>query len=279
LNTNVYMPNPTWANHIPIFKDAGFNVQTYRYYDGKGGLNFNDMKTDVGNAPQNSIFLFHVCAHNPTGIDPNAQQWKELSKICRDKQHIVFFDAAYQGFATGNVDDDAFPVRHFIKEGHKPIVCQSFAKNFGLYGERVGAVHFVGNSSTQKNEIDSQLKIIIRPMYSNPPVYGAKIVGTILNDKELTALWYKEVKLMAERIITCRTNLVKELKKVGSTKNWKHISDQIGMFCYSGLSPEQVERLKNEFHIYMTKDGRISMAGVNSKNITYLAQSIKAVSE
>jgi len=153
-----------------------------------------------------------------------------------------------------------------------------FAKNFGLYGERVGGVHIVANSIKQKQELDSQLKIIIRPMYSNPPIYGARIVGIVLNDKELTDIWYKEVKLMADRIISCRKDLVNELKKIGSNRNWNHIIEQIGMFCFSGLAPDQVDRLKNEFHIYLTKDGRISMAGVNSKNITYLAESIKNVS-
>jgi len=159
------------------------------------------------------------------------------------------------------------------------LVCQSFAKNFGLYGERVGALHIVGNSTKQKNELDSQLKIVIRPMYSNPPIYGARIVSTVLNDKELSALWYKEVKGMADRIIACRNDLVKELKKVGSKRNWDHIVKQIGMFCYSGLNEQQVARLKEEFHIYLTKDGRISMAGVNSGNIQYLAKSIMAVSQ
>jgi len=275
---DVYMPNPTWANHIPIFKDAGFNPTQYRYYDGKGGLNFEDMKTDIHNVPERSIILLHVCAHNPTGVDPTRHQWTELSKICKEKKHIVFFDAAYQGFATGDVEGDAWPIRKFMEDGHKPIVCQSFAKNFGLYGERAGAVHFVTNSSDEKARVDSQLKIVIRPMYSNPPVYGAKIVGIVLNDKDLSKLWYQEVKNMADRIITCRDHLVKELKNVGSKRNWEHIKKQIGMFCYSGLGTDQVERLQKEFHIYLTKDGRISMAGVNSKNINYLATSIKNVS-
>jgi len=147
---DVYMPSPTWGNHIPIFKDAGFGVKEYRYYNGAGGLDFENMKSDILNAPDNSIILLHVCAHNPTGIDPTNAQWKELSTLSKKKQHIVFFDAAYQGFATGSVPNDAYAVRHFIRDGHLPIVCQSFAKNFGLYGERVGAVHIVGDSSKQK---------------------------------------------------------------------------------------------------------------------------------
>jgi len=204
---------------------------------------------------------------------------EEISKICLQKQHFIFFDAAYQGFATGNVPNDAFAVRQFIKEGHYPLVCQSFAKNFGLYGERVGALHFVTSSSEQKKILDSQIKITIRPMYSNPPIFGARVVSTILNDKELSALWYKEVKIMADRIISCRKSLVNELKKVGSKRNWDHIVNQIGMFCYTGLNQDQVSKLIKDYHIYLTEDGRISMAGVNSKNVSYIAESIKKVSE
>jgi len=276
---NVYLPDPTWKNHIPIFKDSGFEVSYYKYYDGKGGLDFSGLKSDLQKAPNQSIFLFHVCAHNPTGIDPTNEQWKEISKICLQKQHFIFFDAAYQGFATGNVPNDAFAVRQFIKEGHYPLVCQSFAKNFGLYGERVGALHFVTSSSEQKKILDSQIKITIRPMYSNPPIFGARVVSTILNDKELSALWYKEVKIMADRIISCRKSLVNELKKVGSKRNWDHIVNQIGMFCYTGLNQDQVSKLIKDYHIYLTEDGRISMAGVNSKNVSYIAESIKKVSE
>jgi len=276
---NVYMPDPTWKNHIPIFKDAGFEVSFYKYYDGVGGLDFSGLKSDILKAPDHSIFLFHVCAHNPTGIDPTIEQWKELSKICLQKQHFIFFDAAYQGFATGNVPHDAFALRHFIKDGHFPVVCQSFAKNFGLYGERIGALHFVASSSQQKKILDSQIKITIRPMYSNPPIYGARLVSTILNDKELSTLWYKEVKIMADRIISCRKSLVNELKKVGSKRNWDHIVSQIGMFCYTGLKPDQVAKLIKDYHIYLTEDGRISMAGVNSKNVGYIAECIKKVSE
>jgi len=170
-------------------------------------------------------------------------------------------------------------VRHFLKEGHIPLVCQSFAKNFGLYGERVGALHIAAASSEQKKILDSQIKITIRPMYSNPPIYGSRVISMILNDKELSDIWYKEVKIMADRIISCRKALVSELKKIGSKRNWDHIVSQIGMFCYTGLNPAQVEKLIKEHHIYLTEDGRISMAGVNSKNVGYISECIKKVSE
>jgi len=274
----VYIPDPTWANHIPIMKDCGLQLKTYRYYNAENcGLNFKGMTEDINNAPDGSVILLHACAHNPTGVDPEPEQWKELSALLKRKGHFPFFDSAYQGFASGNTEKDAFPIRQFVSDGHLPAVCQSFAKNFGLYGERVGALNIVAATTTEAEAIESQLKILIRPMYSNPPIQGARIVATVLSDNELSQIWLKEVKLMADRIISMRTRLVKELKDNGSTKDWSHITRQIGMFCYSGLTPEQVDRLASEFHIYMTRNGRISMAGVSSKNVSYLAKAIHAV--
>jgi len=276
----VYLPDPTWGNHIPIYKDAGFGVKTYRYYDPKTcGLDFTGFKTDLQNLPKNSLVLLHACAHNPTGVDPTSQQWKELSQVCKDRDHFVFFDLAYQGFASGDPERDVQAVRQFIKDGHNVGIAQSFAKNFGLYGERVGALSFLTQNAKEAEAVESQLKILVRPMYSNPPITGARIVSTILSDAALTAQWRTEVKLMADRIIGMRQKLVDNLKAAGSKKDWAHITKQIGMFCYSGLSPEQVDRLANESHIYLTRNGRISMAGVTSGNVQYLAQSIHEVSK
>jgi len=275
----IYFPNPTWGNHIPIFEDSGIKTKAYKYYDGKGGLDFVGMKNDIESAPDGSMFCFHACAHNPTGVDPTQEQWVELSKLVKKKGHFILFDAAYQGFASGDPARDAFAVRQFVKDGHQVAVCQSFAKNFGLYGERVGAFHVVTESEQKKDEVLSQLLILVRPMYSNPPIYGSRVITTILEDPKLKELWHKEVKVMADRIINMRSLLVKNLKEVGSKKDWSHIVNQIGMFCYSGLSPEQCDRLKDEYHIYMTRNGRISMAGVTSSTVRYLAESIHAVSK
>jgi len=276
----VYLPNPTWANHTPIFVDSGLQIASYRYYEPSTcGLNFKGMTEDISNAPTGSIILLHACAHNPTGVDPSKEQWEELSTVIKKKGHFVLFDSAYQGFASGDPERDAFPIRHFVKDGHLVAVCQSFAKNFGLYGERVGAFNIIGANQNETQAIESQLKILIRPMYSNPPVHGARIVSTILSDPDLSSLWRKEVATMAERIISMRTKLVEELKESGSTRDWSHITNQIGMFCYSGLTPEQVDKLAAEHHIYMTRNGRISMAGVSSKNVGYLAKAIHEVSK
>jgi len=192
---------------------------------------------------------------------------------------MILFDSAYQGFASGDPAADAFPVRHFLEQGHLPVVCQSFAKNFGLYGERIGAIHVTGESQEEKERLLSQLLIIVRPMYSNPPISGARLVAEVLNDPALAKEWHGEVKLMADRIISMRDGLVKHLKQAGSTRNWSHITSQIGMFCFSGLTEPQVELLKTKWHVYMTKDGRISMAGVFSDKLKYLADAIHDVTK
>lgn len=276
----IFVPNPTWTNHLTLYDDAGYKVNTYKYYNQENcGLNFKGMLEDIENAPTNSLFLFHVCAHNPTGVDPDLDQWKQLSERCKKKGHFVFFDLAYQGFASGDPERDAKPIHIFINDGHNVAIAQSFAKNFGLYGERVGALTFITKDAKEAEAVESQMKILIRPMYSNPPVYGARVVSTILSDPELSALWRKEVKLMADRIISMRTSLFDLLVKLGSKKDWSHIKRQIGMFCYSGISPEQVDRLASEFHVYLTRNGRISIAGITSKNVEHLAKSIHQVTK
>ncbi|XP_023011829.1 glutamate oxaloacetate transaminase 2 [Leptinotarsa decemlineata] len=274
-NKVVYLPSPSWGNHLPIFKHSGLDVKTYRYYDPKTcGLDFQGALDDISKIPEKSVILLHACAHNPTGVDPSKEQWLELSNVIKRKNLFVFFDMAYQGFATGSVDNDAFAVRHFVKEGHRIALAQSFAKNMGLYGERAGAFSIVGDSKEEADRVMSQIKILIRPMYSNPPVNGARIVAEILNDPALRKEWLPEVKGMADRIISVRNKLRENLKKEGSTRNWEHITNQIGMFCFTGMNAEQVEKLIKEHSVYLTKDGRISMAGVTSKNVEYLAHAM-----
>lgn len=192
---------------------------------------------------------------------------------------LVYFDMAYQGFASGDINRDAWAVRYFIDQGINIVLSQSFAKNMGLYGERAGAFTVICSDADEAKRVESQLKILIRPMYSNPPVNGARIASMILNTPDLRKEWLTEVKGMADRIISMRTQLVSNLKKEGSSHNWQHITDQIGMFCFTGLKPEQVERLIKEFSVYMTKDGRISVAGVTSGNVGYLAHAIHQVTK
>ncbi|KAG7529181.1 hypothetical protein FFLO_05768 [Filobasidium floriforme] len=275
----IYLPSPSWGNHTPIAKDSGLEVKQYTYFDKETvGLNFEGMKKDIQNAPNNSIILLHACAHNPTGIDPTHEQWKELSNIFKEKGHFPFFDMAYQGFASGDIDYDAFALRHFVSEGHQPILTQSFAKNMGLYGERAGAFSIVCNSAEEKAKVDSQIKILIRPLYSNPPVHGARLVSAILGDEQLRAQWLTEVKGMADRIIDMRHGLQSMLEDMNTPGSWKHISNQIGMFSFTGLKAEAVDALAANASIYMTRDGRISMAGLNKNNLEYFAENVsKAV--
>jgi len=277
-SSSIYLPNPTWGNHIPIMKNAGLDVQRYRYYDpATCGLDFSGLMEDVNNAPEGSIFLLHACAHNPTGVDPNQEQWSEMSELMKKKDMKVFFDCAYQGFASGNAEKDAWAIRKFVDDGHLIGLGQSYAKNFGLYGERVGCLSLVGQDEEEAQRLMSQLKIVIRPMYSNPPIYGARIVEKVLSSPELHAQWTDECKGMADRIITMRTLLRSTLEGLGNPRPWNHITDQIGMFCYSGLDKDAVEKMKKEHSIYLTGDGRISMAGVTSQNVEYIANAIHKV--
>jgi aspartate aminotransferase len=276
----IHVPDPTWANHIPIIEDGGCVVKKYKYYDPKTiGLNFSGMLDDVNAAQDGSIFMLHACAHNPTGVDPTVEQWKEISALFKKKNHLAFFDCAYQGFASGNPETDAASLRSFVADGHKIVLAQSFAKNFGLYGERVGCFSVVTADAEETKRVDSQLKILIRPMYSNPPISGARIVSEILNDDALHKQWAGECKGMADRIIRMRSLLVQKLASAGSTKSWEHVTSQIGMFCYSGLTGEQCDQLRTDFHIYLTRNGRISMAGITEKNVDHLAASIHAVTK
>jgi aspartate aminotransferase len=274
----IYIPVPSWGNHTPIFKDAGLEVRGYRYFDKKTvGLDFKGLKEDLEKAPEGAIVLLHACAHNPTGVDPTKSQWLEISDIIGNNQLFPFFDMAYQGFASGSTSRDAFALRHFVSEGHQVALAQSFAKNMGLYGERVGAFSLTTQDAEETKRVESQLKIVIRPMYSNPPLHGAGIANAILGNEGLYREWEGEVKGMAERIISMRERLYElltnELKTPG---DWGHIKSQIGMFSFTGLKPEQCKALAEKAHVYLTMDGRISMAGLNGSNIEYFAGSVDA---
>jgi len=274
----LYVPTPTWGNHKAIFQNAGFKqVNQYRYYDKQNSkLDFEHLIEDFHSMPAGSIVLLHACAHNPTGMDPTMEQWKEVSTLMKERQLIPFFDCAYQGFASGNADVDAGAIRMFVEDGHLLALVQSFSKNFGLYGQRVGALSIVCDSEHEADCVTSQLKRIIRPMYSNPPKYGANIVKTILKDEDLTKDFHSQCSDMAIRIQTMRHQLRSALEE-GNSNNWQHITQQIGMFAYSGLSEEQVTKLRIDHSIYCTLDGRISMAGVTSNNVEYLSHAIHQV--
>jgi len=281
-NKVVYMSNPTWANHNQIFGNVGLPTAQYPYFDKQTkGLDFAGMTAALDAAPDRSIVLLHACAHNPTGVDPTPEQWREVATVMRRKQHFPFFDCAYQGFASGDLDRDAEAVRYFVEQGFELLVAQSFAKNFGLYGERAGCYHFVTSPAPGAREtvgrVASQLAVLQRSEISNPPIYGARVAATVLNDAALFAEWRDNLRTMSGRIIAMRTALRTRLEELGTPGTWNHITDQIGMFSFTGLTEAQVLRLREDAHVYMTKNGRISMAGLNTRNVEYFAQAVDRV--
>jgi aspartate aminotransferase len=271
----VYLSDPTWGNHKNIFTDEKVEWRTYRYYDpATVGLDFAGMIADLEAAADGSIVVLHGCAHNPTGIDPTPAQWAKVADVCLAKKLIPFFDVAYQGFATGDLDADAAAPRLFASRGLEMFVAQSYSKNLGLYSERVGALNVVLASSAQAPAVLSQLKRAARPNYSNPPAQGAKIVSTIVGDAAMFARWKQELKGMAGRIAGVRTKLRAALEARAPGRDWGFVTAQIGMFSFTGLAPAQVENMTNKWHIYMTKDGRISLAGLSSAKVEYVADAL-----
>ncbi|MCO5574287.1 hypothetical protein L7F22_028069 [Adiantum nelumboides] len=274
--TKVLLSSPTWGNHKNIFNDAGVPWSEYRYFDPKTvGLDFEGMLADIKDAPRGSIILLHGCAHNPTGIDPTPEQWDVIADVIEEKNHTAFFDVAYQGFASGSLDDDASSVRRFAARGMELFVAQSYSKNLGLYAERIGATNVITTSPELAYRIKSQLKRLARPMYSNPPVHGARIVANVVGDHALFDEWRAEMQLMAGRIKQVRQKLYDELTtKDKSGKDWSFVLKQIGMFSFTGLSKTQSDNMTDKWHVYMTKDGRISLAGLSSAKCGYLADAI-----
>mmetsp|Transcript_45909 Transcript_45909/g.91078 ORF Transcript_45909/g.91078 Transcript_45909/m.91078 type:complete len:412 (+) Transcript_45909:61-1296(+) len=275
----VYVSDPTWGNHNTIFARAGLTVKTYPYYkvDAPRSLDFEGMIAALKAAPSGSMVLLHACAHNPTGVDPTEEQWKEIAGVMQSNKLMPLMDSAYQGYASGSLDKDAFAIRLFMSMGFEFFMCQSFAKNLGLYGERIGMLHVVCGGADQAKAVLSQLKLVIRPMYSSPPKHGAEIVMQILGSEGNFQAWQTELTAMANRILEVRDLLRKGLEEKGTPGTWNHITDQIGMFSYTGLSPTMCERLINEHHIYLLKSGRISLAGLNKNNIKYMVDCVDEV--
>ncbi|CAL8286979.1 unnamed protein product [Arctogadus glacialis] len=274
--TPIYVSAPTWENHNAVFTDAGFkDIRPYHYWDGaKKGLDISGLLDDLEKAPEASVFVLHACAHNPTGTDPTQDEWKQIAEVMKRRNLFVFFDSAYQGFASGSLDKDAWAIRYFVSEGFELFVAQSFSKNFGLYNERVGNLTVVAKDNENLSRILSQMEKIVRTTWSNPPSQGARIVSKTLNCPELFAEWKGNVKTMADRVLLMRDQLKAKLQALGTPGTWDHITQQIGMFSFTGLNPKQVEYMIKEKHVYLMASGRINMCGLTSKNIDYVAQSI-----
>jgi len=255
---------------------CSFDIILYdRYWDAdKKGMDWEGLCEDLGAAPAKSVIILHACAHNPTGLDPTKEQWEKIAEICRANQLFPFFDCAYQGFASGCLDTDAWAVRYFVSQGFELFCSQSFSKNFGLYNERTGNLTVVTGRAENLDNIKSQMTLIVRAMVSNPPAHGARIVETVLSDPALYEEWRDCIRTMSSRIIAMRASLRQKLEELGTPGDWSHITTQIGMFSYTGLSQEMCVFLKQEKHLYLLKSGRISMCGLTSKNVDYVAKAI-----
>jgi len=276
-HAKVAISDPSWENHRALFEGAGFEVVNYPYYDPTTrGVNFEAMKAYLTAMPVDSIIVLHACCHNPTGADLSPAQWEEIVTICQKSQLIPFLDLAYQGFADG-IYEDGLAVRLFTQSGLSFFIASSFSKSFSLYGERVGALTIVTQSKEETSKVVSQIKRVIRTNYSNPPTHGATIVATVLNDATLRNMWEQELMEMRDRIKAMRELLVKELQAAGANKDFEFIKVQRGMFSYTGLSKEQVDRLINEHSVYAVGTGRICVASLNTKNIKTVALGIAAV--
>jgi aromatic-amino-acid transaminase len=273
----VYISDPSWENHRALFESAGFPVDVYPYYDATTrGVNFDAMKEKLNALPAGSIVVLHACCHNPTGADLTEEQWREVIAAIRAQGLVAFIDMAYQGFAD-SIAEDALALNLFAASGLQFFVSSSFSKSFSLYGERVGALSIVTANKDESARVLSQIKRVIRTNYSNPPIHGGAVVAAVLATPELRQMWEDELAGMRVRIRTMRVSLVEKLKAKGVAQDFSFVAQQRGMFSYTGLSSEQVERMRSEFGIYAVSTGRICLAALNSKNIDYVADAISEV--
>jgi len=273
----VLISDPSWENHRALFTQAGFVVEAYPYYNAaRRGIDFDGMLTALNAAPEGTVVLLHACCHNPTGYDISPAQWDQVIAVTKAKKLVAFLDMAYQGFGAGIAEDGAV-IGKFVASGQDFLVSTSFSKSFSLYGERVGALSALCSSKDEADRVLSQLKIVIRANYSNPPTHGGQVVATVLNTPELRALWEQELAAMRVRIKQMRTLMVQKLKAAGVKQDMGFIEQQVGMFSYSGLTKDQMVRLRNEFSVYGTDTGRMCVAALNSKNIDYVCACVAKV--
>lgn len=276
-DSHVVISDPSWENHRALFERAGFQVDSYPYYDAEtNGLDFDAMAACLKALPAQTIVILHACCHNPTGVDPTPEQWQEIARIIQNNNLVPFFDIAYQGFGEG-LEQDAAVIRLFADMDMTMLISSSFSKSFSLYGERVGALTLVSSSAEESSRVLSQLKRVIRTNYSTPPTHGARIVAEVLNTPELYTLWQQELGGMRERIREMREQLTRKIHAQGVEKDFSFVLNQRGMFSYSGLTSAQVDRLRDEYGIYAVGTGRICVAALNSGNIDYVARAVAAV--
>ncbi|XP_060658457.1 aspartate aminotransferase, cytoplasmic-like [Drosophila nasuta] len=272
----VFFPDPTWENHGEIFKHAGFKqFKNYAYWHKKRRqIDMSKLLVDLASATEGSVVLLHGSAHNPTGMDLTKKQWKQVAEVIKCNNLFPIIDTAYQGFATGDPDRDAWAIRYFANEGIELMAAQSFSKNMGLYNERVGSLVTIIKDPKLVPALISEQMLFVRPNYSNPPAFGSRVVAKVLGDKKNKEEWLKTLREMTDRVKTMRKELLQKLQKLNTPGRWDHIVKQRGMFSFTGLNEQQVARLIKEKHIYLTRTGRINICGLNTKNIDYVAESI-----
>jgi aromatic-amino-acid transaminase len=273
----VWISDPSWENHRALFESAGFQVNVYPYYDAATrGLDFTGMIAALERVPAGAIVVLHACCHNPTGVDPSAEQWSRILEVVRARGQVPFLDLAYQGFGE-NVDADGSVVRRFAATPGPLFVASSFSKSFSLYGERVGGLSIVATDRDEATRALSQIKRVVRGNYSSPPTFGGQVVATILDSADLSQLWMQELGVMRERIRANRRALVDRLAHYAHGNDFRFVLEQRGMFSYSGLTRAQVSRLQREFAVYAIESGRICVAALTDRNIDYVASAIAAV--
>lgn len=273
----IYVPNHTWPNHRSVFERAGCRVENYPYYSReKKGFDAKAMLAFLEKLPEKSSVLLHACCHNPTGCDPTQSEWREISRVMRERKLLPFFDFAYQGLGE-SLEKDAEAVRMFIQEGHQMLIAYSCSKNFSMYCHRVGVLFVVDENSAVKTRVGSQIKKMIRANYSNPPAHGAKVVVEVLKNENLRKEWHQDLEKMRKRLHSARDTLVQKLVSEGKGMNFDYLKGHKGMFSFIDLNKSQVQKLIDRYAIYMTDNGRISVAGLSSKNIDYIVSSLLSV--
>lgn len=276
-DSGVWVSDPTWENHVAIFEGAGFEVATYPWFDSEtNGVRVEALLEKLNTLPARSIVLLHPCCHNPTGADLTHDQWDAVIEVLKARNLIPFLDIAYQGFGAG-MEDDAYAIRAVASAGLPALVSNSFSKIFSLYGERVGGLSVVCEDAEAAGRVLGQLKATVRRIYSSPPNFGAQVVATVLGDEKLKANWLAEVESMRKRILSMRQELVNVLKEAVPGHNFDYLLKQRGMFSYTGLSAAQVDRLREEFGVYLIASGRMCVAGLNASNVHRVAQAFAAV--
>jgi aspartate aminotransferase len=276
-NARVWVSQPTWPNHPNVFRAAGLGVETYPYFDAEGNrLAFDEMLAGLKQVPTGDVVVLHGSCHNPTGIDPTPEQWRQIADLLEARNLLPLVDFAYQGLAEG-LRQDATGILTLCRPGREVLIASSFSKNFGLYNERVGALTLVAASPAAAQASLSHIKTVIRANYSNPPAHGAKIVTTILKSPALTAEWEAEVAAMRSRIWEMRRSFVAGLKEMGTARDFSFIERQHGMFSFTGLTVDQVKRLRDEYSIYIVDSGRINVAGMTATNLPILCKAIAEV--